>query len=291
MRYRIYHRTEYRYSAPVTTSHTVAHLRPRTTQWQSVISDAVNVEPWPLWFDEHSDAFGNRTTHWSIAEPHDHLVVNAYCDVEVTDQTVPATSPAWELVPELMRGDPGDEALMARWFALPTELTCPTAELSALARQCFPPGCPMHEAVATLSATLHRELIFDPTATDVSTPAAAVLAQGRGVCQDFAHLTIAVLRSLGLPARYVSGYLETEPPPGEPRLVGADASHAWCSVWVPGFGWLDVDPTNDQMPPTRHVTVAWGRDFTDVVPVRGVVFGPPARQELYVSVDVQQVAP
>ena len=140
-----------------------------------------------------------------------------------------------------------------------------------------------------LSAQLHRELSFDPGFTDVSTPIEQVLAARRGVCQDFAHLAIGCLRSLGLAARYVSGYLETRPPPGQPKLVGADASHAWCAVYSPGAGWLAFDPTNDQVPPHDHVTVAWGRDYADVAPVRGVVFGPATVQELAVAVDVERL--
>ncbi len=138
---------------------------------------------------------------------------------------------------------------------------------------------------------IFREFLFDPSFSDVSTPLTEVIRARRGVCQDFAHLALAGLRSVGLPARYVSGYLETEPPPGYAKLTGADASHAWCSVALPGVvgGWLDLDPTNDQVPPRHHVTVAWGRDYADVAPVRGVVLGPPAGQELEVAVDVERV--
>lgn len=285
MRYRVHHLTEYRYSAPLTTSHTVAHLRPRETAFQRVLHSEVSVEPAPQATAEHRDAFGNTATTWSITEPHDHLVVEARCEVQLFEQVAPAASVSWDWLVSQLPGRCDVDSVDARWMAMPTELTRADDEITELARRCCPPGRPVHEAVAELSAVLHQELSFDPGATDVSTPATAVWAQRRGVCQDFAHLTLAALRSVGLPARYVSGYLETDPPPGQPRLIGADASHAWCSVWL-GDRWLDLDPTNDQVPPTRHVTVAYGRDFTDVVPVRGVVFGPPAHQSLHVSVDV-----
>ena len=153
----------------------------------------------------------------------------------------------------------------------------------------FPPGRPVVEAVTDLTTRIFTDFTFDPAFSDVSTPLAEVLDHRRGVCQDFAHLAIGCLRSVGLPARYVSGYIETEAPPGQPKLVGADASHAWCATYVPGWGWLDLDPTNDQVAPARHVTVAWGRDYRDVAPLRGVVVGPAAPQELAVAVDVSRL--
>jgi transglutaminase-like putative cysteine protease len=148
---------------------------------------------------------------------------------------------------------------------------------------------PIVDAVRELCTTIYEQFTFDPGFTDIATPIADVLAARRGVCQDFAHVAVAALRSKGLAARYVSGYIETSPPPGQPKLVGADASHAWCSVWVPQIGWLDLDPTNDQLPPRRHVTVGWGRDYRDVAPVRGVVIGPSTEQTLDVSVDVTRI--
>jgi transglutaminase-like putative cysteine protease len=165
----------------------------------------------------------------------------------------------------------------------------PSADLARFASWSFLPGRAFHEAVIDLSHRIFVEFAFDPSFSDVSTPLADVLTYRRGVCQDFAHLAIGTIRSLGLPARYVSGYIENEPPPGQPKLVGADASHAWCSVYIPGWGWLDVDPTNDKAPPMTHVTVGWGRDYADVAPVRGVVFGSPATQELSVAVEVARV--
>jgi transglutaminase-like putative cysteine protease len=153
----------------------------------------------------------------------------------------------------------------------------------------FVPGRPVVDATRDLCHQIFSTFTFDPSFSDVSTPLSRVLEARRGVCQDFAHLAAGALRSVGLAARYVSGYLETSPPPGRPRLIGADASHAWCSVWVPDLGWVDFDPTNDHLPVDRHVTVAWGRDYGDVAPARGVIIGPQAHQQLTVAVDVERV--
>jgi transglutaminase-like putative cysteine protease len=171
----------------------------------------------------------------------------------------------------------------------PIALSSELATLDVLASEIFLPGRPVVDALRHLCHRIFHEFAFDPAATDVSTPLDRVLAERGGVCQDFAHLAIAVCRSRGVAARYVSGYIETDPPPGVERSIGADASHAWLSVWVPDAGWVDLDPTNDQLPTTRHVTVAWGRDYRDVAPVRGVVIGPSATQAMDVSVDVQRI--
>jgi transglutaminase-like putative cysteine protease len=192
-------------------------------------------------------------------------------------------------VDEIVAAERSTEGLLARECTLDSPLVGRDPDLASYAEPSFPPGRPLDAAAAELSARIFADFTFDPAFSDVSTPLGEVLAHRRGVCQDFAHLAIGCLRSLGLPARYVSGYLETSPPPGQPKLVGSDASHAWCSVFVPGDGWFDLDPTNDQVPPQRHVTVAWGRDYADVAPVRGVVFGPSTTQQLAVAVDVARV--
>ena len=180
----------------------------------------------------------------------------------------------------------GDIAVEVGSFVAATGSTPVSAELDELTGDVFVPGRPLLDVVARLSTRIHTALEFDSAVSDVSTPLAEVLRARRGVCQDFAHLMLAALRGRGLAGRYVSGYLETVPPPGQPKLAGTDASHAWCGVWDPVLGWFDVDPTNDQLPPRRHVTCAWGRDYFDVAPVRGVVIGPMAPQTLHVGVDV-----
>jgi transglutaminase-like putative cysteine protease len=193
---------------------------------------------------------------------------------------------AWEYVVEAVREARGDLACEVGPFAALTPSTPAVAELGELCTDVLVPGRPIVDVVQALSTRIFTDFAFDPEFSDVSTPLADVLRARRGVCQDFAHLMLACLRAHGLAARYVSGYIETDPPPGRPKLAGTDASHAWCGVWAPGIGWFDVDPTNDQMPPRRHVTCAWGRDYTDVAPVRGVVIGPAAAQSLRVGVDV-----
>jgi len=200
----------------------------------------------------------------------------------------PDVSLAWEDVRELgvfRANAPADEAAEFRYRSPYIE---PAAELADFARPSMTPGRPLLAAAIELMHRIHDEFRFDAGATSITTPVTRVLAERRGVCQDFAHLQIACLRSFGLAARYVSGYLLTDPPPGQPRLVGADASHAWLSVWCPPFGWVDLDPTNAVLPDLRHVTTAWGRDYGDVSPLRGVVLGS-ADHELYVGVSVVPV--
>jgi transglutaminase-like putative cysteine protease len=189
----------------------------------------------------------------------------------------------------LVAADMSADGLLARMCSMESTLVTPSADLARFASWSFLPGRPVHDALADLCHRIFQEFAFDPGSTDISTPLADVLVHRRGVCQDFAHLAIGVMRSLGLPARYVSGYVENEPVDGQPRMAGADASHAWCAVYIPGWGWLDADPTNDQVPPRCHVTIGWGRDYADVAPVRGVVFGTPASQELSVAVEVKRV--
>ncbi|MEA3184002.1 MAG: hypothetical protein QOJ74_479 [Ilumatobacteraceae bacterium] len=288
-RYRVRHTTEYRYSAQVINGHTVAHLRPRSTPTQIVLAGEVTTVPEADHADEYLDAFGNHVSYRAVEQVHDQLVVVAESEVEVRPAIELLWSPPWEEVRSLVAEDGSPDGLLARMCSIESTLVTPSADLARFASWSFLPGRAFHEAVTDLSHRIFVEFAFDPGFSDVSTPLADVLTHRRGVCQDFAHLAIGTMRSLGLPARYVSGYVENEPAPGEPKMVGADASHAWCSVYIPGWGWLDVDPTNDQVPPRCHVTVGWGRDYADVAPVRGVVFGSPAAQELVVAVEVTRL--
>ena len=290
-RYSIRHATTYRYGAPVTSGLTMAHLLPRAGPGQQVVEASVTSTPLADHSSTHIDAFGNLTTFLGVEQPHEELVVVGESVVDVDDPiwAPQATVPAWEDVPGLLAGETTPDGLLARACTLASPLVGLSEELATYARPSFPPGRLLDDCVRDLAERIHDEFAFDPAFSDVSTPLSDVLQAKRGVCQDFAHLSIGCLRSLGLPARYVSGYLETKPPPGQPKLVGADASHAWASAYVPGAGWLDLDPTNDQVPPQRHITVAWGRDYADVPPVRGVVFGPATNQELAVAVDVRGV--
>jgi transglutaminase-like putative cysteine protease len=288
-RYRVEHRTRYRYGAPVTTGLTIANLLPRATASQTLHHASVTSDPVADHTHTHVDAFGNLTTFLAIERRHEQLEVIATSEVTVEPERWPPEgllAPPWDAVEGMLASDSTDDGLLARACRLDSPLVACPAELRDYATPSFRAGRPLDEAVRDLSHRIHDDFAFDPDFSDVSTPLSDVLEARRGVCQDFAHLAIACLRSVGLPGRYVSGYLETEPPPGEDRLVGADASHAWCATYAPGFGWLAMDPTNDQVPPDRHVVVAWGRDYADVAPVRGVVFGPATHQELTVAVDV-----
>jgi transglutaminase-like putative cysteine protease len=225
--------------------------------------------------------------HFSISEPHRALDVVATSVVEITPvpPPLPELSPAWEGVVERLYSDRRRDVLDAFQMTFESPHIGKSEDFLEFARPAFAPGRPVLEAVSALSGRIHSEFAYDNKSTDISTPLAQVLEQKRGVCQDFAHLMIACLRSLGLAARYVSGYLLTHPPPGKPKLVGADASHAWVSVWLPRSGWIDFDPTNDVMPRDEHITTAYGRDFSDVTPLRGVILGG-GQHVLEVSVDV-----
>jgi transglutaminase-like putative cysteine protease len=287
--YRVTHRTAYGYGEPVDVGHTVARLQPRPLAHQQVLDAAVEVEPAPAAMDDEPDGFGNVVTSITLEDAHDHLVVTGRSEVVVQRRPLPtaaAWSAPWPDSVAALDADGSPDGLLARQCRLDSPLVGRHPDLAAFAARSFGAGRPLGEAATDLTRRLFAELDFVPGSTQVSTPVLEVLATRRGVCQDFAHLLAGALRSLGLGARYVSGYLETEPPPGADHLVGADASHAWVGLYVPGAGWVDLDPTNGLVQPDRHVTVAWGRDYTDVVPVRGVLFGPPADQTLEIAVDV-----
>jgi transglutaminase-like putative cysteine protease len=287
--YQVNHITRYNYDAEMAGGHMVAHLVPRSTPHQTVLASTVTSFPPAADQLTWIDVFGNLCTYLSIEQPHSWLQVSALSDVVVTTPALP-TDMAWEEVAELTSRDTSDEGQLAQWCRADSPLASASADLAAYARPSFGPYGGVIAGLRNLSERIFADFTFDPDATDVSTPLGTVLSNRRGVCQDFAHLAIGCLRSLGLPARYVSGYIETTPPVGVMKLVGADASHAWCSVYVPGSGWVDADPTNAMLPPDHHVTAAWGRDYADVTPLRGVTFGPPAAQKLHVSVDVIRTA-
>ncbi len=283
--YQVRHRTTYRYDAEMTAGHTVAHLVPRTTPTQTVRTSHIRSTPTAA--EQHTwiDVFGNLCTYLSIEQPHRRLEVEVLSEVVVSPPVVPTDRP-WAQVVAEGADDVTLEGQLAQWCSQDSPHAARSPALADYARTSFPSDGGVIDGLRDLCVRIFNDFAFDPAATDISTPLDTVLTNRRGVCQDFAHLAIGCLRSLGLPARYVSGYLETTPPPGVPKMVGADASHAWCSVYLPGFGWVDADPTNAMLPPDRHITTAWGRDYADVAPLRGVTFGPPATQTLSVSVDV-----
>ena len=278
-RYYVVHETRYGYSQPVGLSRQLVRLCPRALPFQRVERYQLVVTPKPDVLTFAEDAFGNPITSLCIENDHDSLTVRASYWAEVTDHALPreAESVTWESVRGRLAyraGEPiGPEDLDAARFSFESPRVRNKRDIAAWAAECFPPGAPLVHGVLSLTKRIHEEFVFDPRATTVSTPVTEVFASRRGVCQDFAHFMLSCLRSLGIPARYVSGYLLTRPPPGRPRLVGADASHAWVSVYCPGFGWMDVDPTNGIPAGREHVTIGWGRDYEDVAPLRGVLLG------------------
>lgn len=288
MKLRIVHRTTYNYAEPASTSHHEARVTPRQTDVQRTITHDLDIFPEPQSRRGRLDFFGNRVTYFGLAEPHRKLEVTATSLIETLPPELPQfdRTPAWETVAERLRVDLRRDVLQAAQmrFSSPHVPTLP--ELHEYAKLDFVPGQTLLAATSALMHRIRTEYTYDPSATDLSTPLATVITTRRGVCQDFAHVMVGCLRSLGLAARYVSGYLRTHPPPGQPRLIGADASHAWVSVWVPELGWVDFDPTNDLCPGEEHVTVAFGRDFSDVTPLRGVILGG-GQHQLDVSVDVE----
>lgn len=287
MKYRVVHTTEFIYETQVGLCYNEARLLPRELPHQKVLLATLDIDPRPNDHDERFDYFGNRTDYFSIQQPHDHLIVTATSEVEVDkpDLFANAGDIPWEVVRERLRSDCSTDVLEASQFTLDSPIVGVDDPLTDYARPSFPAGRPLVEAVHDLMQRIFREFRFDPEFSTIATPLKEVLIHRSGVCQDFAHLAIGCLRSQGLAARYVSGYIETLPPPGKERLVGADASHAWFSVFQPGSGWLDFDPTNNQLPADRHITVAWGRDYADVTPLRGVAYGG-GEHELKVAVDV-----
>jgi transglutaminase-like putative cysteine protease len=290
--YRIEHTTTYRYSAPVNLGQHVLHLKPKTTPRQFVTQHELRVDPHPASITQHKDYFGNHTHVLSLETVHSEFTVCAISEVAVGPAPLPdveETQP-WEAARALAAGDRSRPSLEATEFVYESPLIPVHAEFRSYAAASFTPRRPVLAAVLDLNRRIHKDFAFDPSATSVATPVAEVFRQRRGVCQDFAHFTIAALRSVGIPARYVSGYLETDPPPGMPKLVGADASHAWASFFCPGYGWLGLDPTNNCVPSLRHIVVATGRDFADVSPVRGTLVGSGSHT-LTVGVDVRALGP
>ena len=320
-RYHVLHETVYTYEHPVSLSRQLLHLTPRECPWQRCLAHQITVDPEVTVTRERLDGFGNPVRELALEFPHDSLSVRAESTIEVlphlpagalaaltTGRPVPPgrpaqspsaiespaylrASPPWESVRDALAYGSRPVLLDASCFQFESPYVRVKREFAAYASPCFTAKRPVLEAVQVLMSRIYDEFEFDPEATTVATPVLEVLAEKRGVCQDFAHLMLSCLRSQGLAARYVSGYLLTQPPPGQPRMVGADASHAWVSVYCPeleGGRWVDFDPTNNLLPDTQHITLAWGRDFSDVSPLRGIILGGDAH-ELDVAVTVTPI--
>ena len=309
-RYRVWHRTAYTYGKPVQDSVGQFHLVPRDLPWQRLEASAVVVDPVPGDLDADTDYFGNASTYFHLTDPHSELTITASSEVDVD---VPAYDPAalaqpWERARPLAHPETAG-AWAATEYALESARARHAPDAVAYGAESLTPGRPLGEAVTDLMPRIFRDFDYDKTATTVTSTVADAMQARAGVCQDFAHIALACLRSHGVAARYVSGYLATRPAPGKERVFGADASHAWLSVWLPPTGevtgdaageaaggqagegqWLAIDPTNDQWADDRYVTVAWGRDYGDVSPVKGIIFTKAKQSTLRVSVDVAPLA-
>lgn len=292
MMYRVRHTTRYQYLDTVHQCYSLAHLLPRNTFFQHCNSAYIHVHPLPVIGIDRTDYFGNHTYHFSVQAPHTVLEVSAESEVEILAQRQSLSldfGPSCADVQAMLYTLDNEENVRAREFLLNSPKVQASSTLADYARASFSRERPFFSCVRELTERIYRDFNYDPRFTEVTTPLEEVLEHRRGVCQDFAHLAIGCLRSLGFPARYVSGYLETEPPPGSPRLEGADASHAWFSAYSPAEGWADFDPTNNLMAMEQHITTAWGRDYSDVTPLKGSILGGGDSHGLEVSVDVQRL--
>lgn len=288
-RYRIRHRTAYDYSGRIDLCHSAAHLRPREDEGQETLSFNIELDPAPSFARERTDYFGNRTHYFAIQQSHDFLDLVATATVEKAagEVSLPDSGVAWDALAADPNAKDASGTRLANYL-LPTPAFPSFAAVEDFLRPSLAPGRETMAFVEEVMARIFDEFEYLPGATDTSTPLEAAMEQRAGVCQDFAHIMIAALRSVGIPTRYVSGYLETLPPPGKKKLQGADASHAWVEAWTPATGWVGFDPTNRLLPGARHVKIAHGRDYFDVQPLKGIFLGT-GTQNLVVQVDVERL--
>lgn len=289
MKYKITHQTHYNYYENVNLAHNEAWLVPTSAAYQTCQHTHIRIEPRPAVYHEYADFFGNVACHFSIQQPHNKMSVTATHLIEVHRSYDTKDIMPWEEVRDSLHQSFTDEAIQARQFCLETPFLSFLQEVQDYALQSFRPQKPLLEASKNLMSRIFKDFKFVAGATTISTPLEQVFRQRKGVCQDFAHIGVACLRSLGLAARYVSGYIETIPPKGEAKLVGADASHAWFSVYHPTISWVDFDPTNNQLANNQYITLAYGRDYTDVPPLKGIIFSS-GTHALKVAVDVARVS-
>ncbi len=290
MIYDVSHCTTFQYSSKVDISQHLLHLTPRASRRQIVHRHSLIVAPTPALTKDGIDYFGNPTTYLTVQEPHGKLTIASSARIEIDDMSPPpdpeATTP-WDALAERLNALTDPVAIETQQFIFESPFT-DSQRARDYARPSFPPGRPVLAGAVDLMRRIFEEFKYEGGVTDIYTPVDHVMVERKGVCQDFAHLQIACLRALGLPARYVSGYLLTHPPEGQEKLVGSDASHAWLAIWTPNFGWVDLDPTNNVLPHNEHITVAWGRDYGDVSPINGIVLGG-GEQKIDVAVDVRPV--
>jgi transglutaminase-like putative cysteine protease len=291
MHYKVTHTTRYTYHEPVSLCHNIARLIPRSTDKQVCKNAMLEIHPIPDILHEYEDFFGNKVTYFAIQHEHKSLTVTVSSEIVRTNTRALEfnlyENTPWEEVREQLHGlRPVDTDILQ--YIPETPMTPFFPEISDYALRSFTPRRPLFEATRDLMQRIYMNFEFEPGFTTITTPLSVVMAERKGVCQDFAHLAIACIRSMGLAARYVSGYIETLPPDGTEKLTGVDASHAWFSLFIPGSGWIDFDPTNNQLPSDQYLTIGWGRDYSDIVPLKGVIVssGP---HRLSVSVDVRRI--
>lgn len=292
MRYRIKHITEYKYANRVTYCYNLAHMIPRKTNRQVCMSNRIDASPVAVSAAKRKDYFGNTAFHFEIQKPHHELCITASSEVETQQQAMLGLDVGHscaEVVRQMLNPQ-SEDVLLASEYQMDSSMVKATSELKAYAEDLFQPDRPFLSAVSALTQRIYEEFEYSPLATTIATPIEEVVANKRGVCQDFAHLQIGCLRALGFAAKYVSGYLETIPPEGQEKLVGADATHAWISVFSPGEGWFEFDPTNNTVAGEQHIVTALGRDFYDVTPLKGVIFGGGNDPIMSVSVDVSRIS-
>lgn len=291
MRYSIKHVTTYRYADKVSLSQNHARLIPQTNDYQRCLTHRLEISPDADYTSDFTDYFNNQVTVFEVPSLHEEMIVTAYSEVEILvrpQQQLFAAHVAWESVRDALRSPQDSQQIHAAEFSLPTRQTTPTAEIRQYCLQSFSEGRSIMDACNDLMQRIFDDFTFDPEFSTVNTAVTDIFQHRRGVCQDYAHFALTCLRSIGLAARYVSGYIETIPPEGQEKLTGADATHAWFAVYIPGLGWLDYDPTNNLIPTDQHVTLATGRDFADITPLKGIMFGGGSHS-LSVAVDMNRI--
>ena len=295
MMYQVSHTTSYNYESGVTFCHNIATLKPKNMLGQTLVDYNLEISPKPTEISEKIDFFGNTVTRFSIQKHHTKLEVTAHSKIIKDPNLLPSIYDNYEAqhitlqqaLIELQQIHP--ELLDIKQFILESILIAKiTPEIKAYAEVSFKPNRSVFEAAYELMQRIYTDFEFNTKVTNVATPIHDVIKEKKGVCQDFAQIAIACVRSVGLPARYVSGYIETLPPPGKEKLIGTDASHAWFSVYVPNFGWVDFDPTNNQIPKNQHIVVSYGRDYYDVPPLKGVIYST-GKNKMKVAVDIRPI--
>jgi len=291
LEYQITHITEYEYFQPIAICHNIAKLLVRNTSDQQSIKTNINISPEPDRISEYVDFFGNKVLYFAIQQEHKKLTVSIQSIIEKTIsspiQVTIYSDLAWNEIPALLL-DVTPEHITAKQFISETDYTKTSSEIHEYALKSFINGRSFFESTKELMQRIYTDFEFKPGSTNVTTPLIEVMKERKGVCQDFAHLAIACVRSVGLPARYVSGYIETAAPEGKEKLFGVDASHAWFSIYIPNTGWIDFDPTNNIIPSQQHITIGWGRDYADITPLKGVIVSS-GKHKLSVSVDVRRI--